>query len=201
MNHTPSAATAAPSATIAGPSQPNRVAMRRTLAERGRRGRAGLAARGRVRVVEWLGPRQSTAPAAGPRAAAAVLGLDQHAAPGGEEHGDLAGLADLDHALAEARVIDALTDVERLARPVRARRLGQIRGDRGLLEPLGRRARSLGLLRILGRARGRGQLRGRRGAVQRAVAVVAPALLALHLSDLLADLGDDDMPHIPALRA
>src|SRR3990167_5657779 len=43
MNHTPSAATAAPSATIAGPSQPNRVAMRRTLAERGRRGRAARA--------------------------------------------------------------------------------------------------------------------------------------------------------------
>ena len=37
-------------------------------------------------------------------------------------------------------------------------------------------------------------------AVRRLVAVVAAALLALDLDDLLANLGDDDVPDVPALR-
>jgi hypothetical protein len=48
-----------------------------------------------------------------------VLDLREHATTGREEHRDLAGLADLDDALAEARVIDAVTDLEPLARAIR----------------------------------------------------------------------------------
>src|SRR5439155_23715603 len=97
-----------------------------------------------------------------------------------EEHRHLARLRDLDDALAEARMIDALADVEPLARAIRARRLGEICRDRGLLEALDR---------WLGR--GRGRARGLlaehrrladffRRAVRRLVTVITAALLALH---------------------
>src|SRR5688500_3604646 len=127
---------------------------------------------------------------------AAFFGLHEHAPAGREEHRDLARLGDLDDALAEARMLDALADFVLETRGVIAHGLRQIGGDRRLLEALDRRFRCalgtrrerIGLALLFGRA------------VRRLVAVVAAALLALHLDDLLADLRDDYVPHVSALR-
>ena len=123
------AATAAPTSTIAGPSQPSRVDF-------------ALAQTRRPACRRPCSSDRTAWAARAAAAAAAVLGLHEHAPTGREEHGDLAGLGDLDDALTEARVIDALADVELLARAVRANRLRQIRGDRRLLEPLDGRLRA-----------------------------------------------------------
>src|SRR6201999_602046 len=109
------------------------------------------------------------------------LGLDEHAPATPEEHGDLARLRNLDDALAEVRVLDALADGEALRRAIRPHGLRQIRGDRGLLEPLDR----LRTLRL--RRRQRWLAHGLGRAMRGLVAVFLVALLAVHFDDLIAD--------------
>ena len=163
--------------------------MRRTVAQLLLLGNRLSAAR--PRVVERLGPRQSTAPDR------AFFRLDEDAATGGEEQRDLAGLGDLDDALPEAHVIDAITDLEALARAIRARRFAEVCFDRRFVEPRRRRGR---LLRLLRRTNCRRQFGVFGRAVRGLVTVITLALLALDLRDpAFSVLGNNYMPDVATL--
>src|SRR5262249_52875306 len=74
-----------------------------------------FAAGGRMVVVERLGARQSAA-------CVRRVGLHEHTATSRAGEGGLADLGDLDDALTEIDVIDALADLELVARAVRPHR-------------------------------------------------------------------------------
>src|ERR1043165_1722434 len=83
-------------------------------------------------MIERLGPLELAA-------RRAFLRLHEHATTRREEHGDLAGLGNLDDALAKLHVLDALANVVPQHGRVIAHGLVQIRSDRRLLEALDRR--------------------------------------------------------------